>query len=147
MNVRELERAAKVVAQEVLPLRASNESECDAAFADLAQQGAKILIVDSDPYFNEVREYLVAGSSAIPTVFPRREFAVAGGLMSYGSGLPEAYRQLGIYTGIVLRGTKPADLPFVLPTRFDLVVNLNTAKSLGITMPTSILLLANEIIE
>ena len=148
-NVRELERAAKDVAQPVLPLRASNESECDAAFANLVQQGAKVLIVDSDPYFNEVSEYLVAlaRSHAIPTVFSRREFATADGLMSYGSGLPETYRQLGIYTGSVLRGTKPADLPFVLPTRFDLVVNLNTARSLGITIPTSVLLLADEVIE
>jgi putative tryptophan/tyrosine transport system substrate-binding protein len=149
IDVRELERAAKGIAQPVLPLRASNESEFETVFTNLAQQGAKALIVDSDPYFNSVSARLVAlaRSHAIPTVFPRREFATAGGLMSYGSSLTEAYRQLGIYTGSVLKGDKPADLPFVLPTRFDLVVNLNTARSLGITMPTGILLLADEVIE
>ena len=116
----------------------------------MIQQSAKALIVGSDPYFDEIVERIVALASrfSIPTVFPRREFSTAGGLVSYGSNLSEAYRQLGIYAGRVLKGDKPADLPVVLfPTRFDLIVNLRTAKSLGIELPTGILLRADEVIE
>jgi ABC-type uncharacterized transport system substrate-binding protein len=149
IDIKEMEDAAMALGQQFVLLRASTESECDAAFAKLVQQGAKALIVESDPFFNSMVERLVALARryAIPAVFARREFATAGGLMSYGSSLTEAYRQLGIYTGRVLKGDKPADLPFVLPTRFELVINLKSAKTLGITMPTSILLRADEVIE
>jgi ABC-type uncharacterized transport system substrate-binding protein len=116
---------------------------------NLTQKGGKALIVESDPFFNSMVERLVALArrSAVPVVFARREFAIAGGLMSYGSSLSEAYRQLGIYTGRVLKGDKPSDLPIVLPTRFELIVNLRTANELGITIPTAILLRADEVIE
>jgi putative ABC transport system substrate-binding protein len=149
INIREMERIAKGLAQPLLLLHASNEADCEVAFANIEQQRVKALIVDSDPYFNGIIERLVilARGHAIPTVFSRREYTTAGGLMSYGSGLPEAYRQLGIYAGRVLKGDKPADLPFLLPTKFELIVNLKTAKLLGITMPTSVLLLADEVIE
>jgi ABC-type uncharacterized transport system substrate-binding protein len=137
IDIREMEDAARRLGQEFVLLRASTESECDAAFASLVQQGAKALIVQSDPFFNSMVERLVALARgyAIPVVFARREFATAGGLMSYGSSLSEAYRQLGIYTGRVLKGDKPADLPIVLPTRFELVVNLKTAKAIGSALP------------
>jgi putative tryptophan/tyrosine transport system substrate-binding protein len=149
IDVQEMDKAAKRLSQPMIHLHASNEIECDAAFASLIQQSAKALIVGSDPYFNRIVEKIVALASrfSVPTVFPRREFSTAGGLVSYGSNLSEAYRQIGIYAGRVLKGDKPADLPVVLPTRFDLIVNLRTAKSLGIELPTGILLRADEVIE
>ena len=145
----ELGSTAGKLRQKFLVLRASTERECEEVFASLKQKGVKALIVQSDPFFNSLVDRLVALAEryASPVVFPRREFTVAGGLMSYGSSLTEAYRQLGIYTGRVLKGDRPADLPFVLPTRFELVINLKTAHSLGITMPTPILLRADEVIE
>jgi putative ABC transport system substrate-binding protein len=149
IDIKEMEAAAKELGQAVELLPASSESECDAAFVNLTQKGGKALIVESDPFFNSMVERLVtlARRSAVPVVFARREFAIAGGLMSYGSSLSEAYRQLGIYTGRVLKGDKPSDLPIVLPTRFELIVNLRTANELGITIPTAILLRADEVIE
>jgi putative ABC transport system substrate-binding protein len=149
IDVRVMDEAAKGLSQPIVQLHASTETECDGAFASLIQQSAKALIVSSDPYFNNIVEKLVALALryAVPTIFPRREFSIAGGLVSYGSNLSEAYRQLGIYTARVLKGDKPADLPVVLPTRFDLTVNLKTAKSLGIELPTGILLRADEVLE
>lgn len=149
IDIREMEEAARGLGQSIVELHASDEIECDAAFASLAQQMAKALVISSDPYFNNVVEKLVALARryAVPTIFPRREFSTAGGLVSYGSNLSDAYRQLGIYAARVLRGDKPADLPVVLPSRFDLIVNLKTAKSLGIELPTGILLRADEVLE
>jgi putative tryptophan/tyrosine transport system substrate-binding protein len=149
IDIREMEEAARGLRQSIVQLHASNETECDVAFANLIQQSARALIVSSDPYYNNVIEKLVALARryAVPTIFPRREFSTAGGLVSYGSNLADAYRQLGIYAARVLKGDKPADLPVVLPSRFDLIVNLKTAKSLGIELPTGILLRADEVLE
>ena len=149
IDMREMEDAGKALSQHVIHLNASNEAECEAAFGRLVGQSVKALVISSDPYFNNLVQKLVAlaRQHAIPTIFPRREFAVAGGLASYGSSLPEAYRQLGVYAGRVLKGDKPADLPVVLPTRFDLIINLQTAKALNIDLPTGILLRADEILE
>ena len=149
IDIQEMDDAAKGLSQSIVQLHASSETECDAAFASLAQQSAKALIISSDPYFNTVIEKLVALARrySVPTIFPRREFSTAGGLVSYGSNLSEAYRQLGTYAGRVLKGDKPADLPVVFSTRFDLIVNLKTAKSLGIELPTGILLRADAILE
>ena len=149
IDAREMEDAGKELSQRVVQLTASNEAECEAAFERLVDQSAKALVVSSDPYFNNLVDKLVAlaRQHAIPAIFPRREFSVAGGLVSYGSSLSEAYRQLGVYAGRVLKGDKPTDLPVVLPTRFDLIVNLKTAKSLNIELPTGILLRADEILE
>jgi putative ABC transport system substrate-binding protein len=149
IDAREMAEAGKELSQPVVQLNASNEAECEAAFARLVNQSVKALVVSSDPYFNNLVDKLVALAQqyAIPTIFPRREFSVAGGLVSYGSSLSEAYRQLGVYAGRVLKGDKPADLPVVLPTRFDLIINLKTAKSLNVEMPTGILLSADEILE
>jgi len=147
--IREVDEAAKSLGQRIIVLHAGTENECDAAFAELARQQAGALIVESDPFFNEITVHLVVSAArlSIPVVFPRREFTVAGGLLSYGTSLTEAYRQVGIYTGRILKGAKPAELPILLPSRYELVLNLKIAKALGITVPTSVLVRADEVIE
>jgi ABC-type uncharacterized transport system substrate-binding protein len=149
MDKREIEEAARTLGQKIVILHAGTEDECDAAFADLAKHQVGALIVESDPFYNEitVRLVVLAARRSVPVVFARREFAVAGGLLSYGTSLTAAYRQLGIYTGRILKGSKPADLPVLLPSRYELVLNLKTAKALGITVPTAILVRADEVIE
>jgi ABC-type uncharacterized transport system substrate-binding protein len=148
IDLLEMKTAAAKLGQEFVVFGASTKAECDEAFTQ-ASKKAKAVIVESDPFFNGMVERfaVLARRYAIPAVFPRREFVAAGGLVSYGSNLLDAYRQLGIYTARVLKGDKPGDLPIVLPTRFELVVNLKTAQALGLTMPTGILLRADEVIE
>jgi putative ABC transport system substrate-binding protein len=148
-DVRQAQEATRSLVQKLHVLRARTEQEIDAAFATLVQLQANALVVAPDPIFNLRREQLVglAARHAIPTVFDLRDFVTAGGLMSYGPSLSEAYRQAGIYTGKILDGAKPGDLPVLQPTQVELVVNLRTAKSLGLTIPQSLLLRADEVIQ
>ena len=148
-NVKQAQRDARLFGQQLHVLRARNEQEIDAAFATLVHLRAGALVVGADPFFGDRREQLVglAARHAVPTVFALRQFVTLGGLMSYGPSLFEAYRQAGIYTGKILNGAKPADLPILQPTKVELVINLKTAKALGLTIPQSLLLRADEVIQ
>jgi putative tryptophan/tyrosine transport system substrate-binding protein len=146
---REVEEAGRAKGLRLYILKASTESEIDAAFTSLAQLQAGALVVGADAFFNRRREQLVALASrhGVPAIYERREFTTAGGLISYGPSFTAVSRQLGIYAGKILKGAKPADLPVEQPTTFELVVNLNTAKALGLTVPQSILGRVDEVIE
>jgi putative tryptophan/tyrosine transport system substrate-binding protein len=145
----DLWEAARVKGLQLQVLRASTESEIDGTFASLAQLSAGGLVVTPNALFVRLREQVVALASrhAVPAIYPQREFAAAGGLITYGTSLTDTYRQLGIYVGEILNGAKPADLPVQQPTTFELVVNLKTANALGLTVPPSILARANEVSE
>jgi putative ABC transport system substrate-binding protein len=148
-QIRVVQEAARVKGVQLAILTASTEGEIDAAFASLGQLQAGALLVGADPFFASRREQLVAlvARHAIPAIYQWREFVEAGGLISYGTSLPAAFRRLGVFAGKILKGAKPADLPVEQATTFELVVNLNTAKALGLTVPPSILARADEVIE
>ncbi len=141
--------AARTKGLQLAILKASTESEIDAAFAALARLQAGGLVIGADAFFISRREQFVALAArhAVPAIQHLREFPVAGGLISYGPSLTGVYRQLGIYAGKILKGAKPSDLPVEQPTRFELVINLKTAKALGLTIPPLILARADEVIE
>jgi putative ABC transport system substrate-binding protein len=149
LELRDIPEAARAIGQATVILEADNERDIDAAFATLVQRQIGVLLVASDPFFTNRRDQIVALAARylLPTIYFSREFAVAGGLMSYGANLADAYRQAGIYTSRILKGEKPADLPVLQPTKFELVINLKTAGSLGLTVPPSLLALADEVIE
>jgi putative ABC transport system substrate-binding protein len=148
-QIKDVQEAAREKQVQLRILQASAENEIDAAFATLVQMRAGALVVGADPFFNSRREQIVALAAryAVPAIYEWREFAVAGGLISYGPSFPAVNRQVGVYAGKILNGAKPADLPVEQPTKFELVINLKTAKALGLTVPPSILARADEVIE
>ena len=147
--LRQVEEAARRVGQQIVVLHASVESEINAAFANLTQQRAGALLVGAGPFFVTRKDQLIAQAArhAVPTMYFRRDLPEAGGLISYGSTIAEGYQQMGGYAGRILKGEKPADLPVLQPTKFELVINMKTARALGLSVPPSMQLLADEVIE
>ena len=145
-EIEDLTRSLKLT---LVILKASNPGEIDTAFAALVRQRAGALVISTDGYLFSRRDQIVAlaARNKIPTVYDRRAYAANGGLVSYGTDLASAFRQIGVYAGRILKGEKPADLPVVQPTKFELVDNLKTAKALGIDLPAQVLALADEVIE
>ena len=147
--IRDVQEAARTNGLQLHVLKASSEREIDGAFASLVQLHVDALVVGADPFLSTRREQLVtlASRCAVPAIYAWREFAAIGGLISYGSSLTAAFRLVGAYAGKILKGTKPADLPVEQPTKYELVINLKTAKALGITVPPTLLASADEVIE
>jgi putative tryptophan/tyrosine transport system substrate-binding protein len=148
-DTRDVRSAANTTRQQILVLDASNDSDLDDAFTALVQQHAEALLVQSDPFFNSRPDKIVALAArhAIPAIYQWRDFPAAGGLMSYGTILADAYRQVGIYAGKILKGAKPTDLPVQQSVKVQLIINLKTAKALGITVPLPLSGRADELIE
>ena len=148
-QLRDVQEAAARLGVQVRALRANTETDFDAVFTDLVRQRVGALLVCASPFFFSRRQQLVvlAARHGVPAIYEWREFAVAGGLMSYGTNIDDAYRQMGVYAGQILKGTKPADLPVVQSAKFEFVINLSTAKALGIEVPPTLSARADEIIE
>jgi len=145
----DVEAAARAIGLPVRVLKANNEAEIDDAFNSLVQDPAGALLVGPGPFFDSRRDRLVAlaAKAAIPAGYETRATAVAGGLVSYGASVADGYRQVGVYTGRVLKGENPAEMPVMQPIKFEFVINLKTAKTLGLTVPTAMLAVADEVIE
>jgi putative ABC transport system substrate-binding protein len=148
-QLRDVQEAARAIGLKIHVLRVATDREIDAAFDTVVQEHIAAIMVAADPFFDTRRNKLVAlaASHAVPTMYHFREFAAAGGLMSYGIDSLDTYRQVGVYAGQILRGAKPANLPILQPTKFEFVINLKTAKALGVTIPSGILSTADEVIE
>jgi putative tryptophan/tyrosine transport system substrate-binding protein len=148
-ELRELQSDANAIGQQLLVLSATSEDDLESAFASMAQHGVRVLLIGQDPFLFQAGGQLVAlaAKHRIPAIYGNSELAAAGALISYSASIPDAWRLAGNYAGRIFKGAKPADLPVVQPTKFDLVINLNTAKALGLTIPPTLLARADEVIE
>jgi putative ABC transport system substrate-binding protein len=148
-EVRDVQAAARTIGLEIDLLPASTSREIDAALATFVRKRPDALFVGGDPFLLGQRDQIasLAAHHAVPTTYPQREYVDAGGLMSYGTSVPKGYQQAGVYTGRILRGTKPAELPVLQPTNLELAINLKTAKALGLDVPPTLLAIADEVIE
>jgi putative tryptophan/tyrosine transport system substrate-binding protein len=149
VEVAAAEQAARTLGWEVRVLSASGKGDFDAAFQPLTQEHAEALLVCTDPIFESQRDQIIALAAhhVVPAIYALREYPMSGGLMSYGASITDLYRQAGVYVGRILKGEKPADLPVMQASKFELVINLKTAKALGLTVPPSLLIAADEVIE
>ncbi len=148
-QAQDVQAAAKGLGREASILSASSGADIDAAFGAIKERGIDALIIATDAFFVSRTTQIVTSSQrlAIPTVYALREYVAAGGLLSYGTSVTDAYRQVGVYVGRILKGAKPADLPVLQPTKFEIAINLKTAKALGLSVPDNLLALADEVIE
>jgi putative ABC transport system substrate-binding protein len=148
-TVPNMNAAAEANGQKLIVLDARTEADVDATFASLRSKGVDALLVATNPFYEGLRDHIVmlAKRYSVPVLYPWREYSVSGGLISYGTSFTESYRQAGLYVGRILKGEKPADLPVVQPTKFEMLVNMKAAKLLGLTIPPSILVAADEVIE
>jgi putative ABC transport system substrate-binding protein len=148
-QAQQVEHATRTIGLQLLIANASNDTELDSAFASLVQRRVGAFLVAADPYFDTRRDKIIAfaAQAKLPAIYQFREFALAGGLISYGPSITEMYRHGGAYVGRILRGAKPAELPVMQPTRFELVINLKTANTLNLAVPNSMQLLADEVVE
>jgi putative ABC transport system substrate-binding protein len=144
-----IEAASRALGRQIMVVKVSSEHEFEAAFAKIVYAGAGALLVSGSPFFTSLRRALVALAArhAVPAIYDQRDFVADGGLISYSASFTDAYRQAGTYVGKILKGAKPADLPVLQPTKFDLVINLKPAKALGVDVPDKLLALADEVIE
>jgi putative ABC transport system substrate-binding protein len=148
-QLRDLQDAARALGWQIHVIQVSTESELESGFATLARQRPDAIIISAVPLFDAERSRIIelAARHSLPAMYPIRQFPAAGGLMSYGDSISDAFRQAGVYTARILKGAKPGDLPVLQPTKFELVINAKTAKALGLTIPDSLLGLADEVIE
>lgn len=148
-QVKDLQEAARVLGVEIVGLAGSNEREIDSSFATMAERKIEALVVTADGFLISRQDQIVALTArrAVPTMYPLSQYVAAGGLMSYGANLRDAFRQTGVYVGRILKGAKPADLPVLQPTKVELVINAKAAKALGLTVPDRLIAIADEVIE